>query len=564
MYYGYKTTTMASQKESPRQKMISMMYLVLTALLALNVSDQVLKGFIVVDESIEVSKKIITENNAQIEKAFAEYVKQGNLEAKPYYEKCIEARTKINRLVECIDTMKYNLISRIEKTDRPDTVQIRYMKKLDDFDTPTSLFIGSNETKPKTEIYSAMSLKNSLNLLGKELDDMVAELEKGKKIDGSDGNSLREKIKTIIPVDRNVKEDGIKMNWELDNFYNIPTAAVITMFNKTQNDLKNLESEMFRVLAASSNKYLFKVNKLEAKVISPSPYVLSGEKFTAEIFLSASGTDIDKGRMRVLVGAEYDSTTNKITKTGAALEVENGVGKFNHIGSGQGPQTFAGLVEYKNPRGELEYYPFSYNYMVAAPFYAISADNMNVLYLGVDNPVSVSAAGFAPTDLQVKVNGCGASLKQSSAGKFIITATSTGTCSMIVYAKTTDGLKQQGIPKTFRVKSIPPPVAKINGKPVLTTLELSNNELSAFSSLAAVCLGFDFPVNAVVKQAKILAYDRNGNIVEEVINGPTLSSKAKEIISNTRSGKRIFIEDIKVSINNQIVYAPNVIIKKKS
>ena len=80
---------MASHKESPRQKMIGMMYLVLTALLAMNISDQVLKGFITVDESIDKSKQIFTENNKQIEAAFLEYINQGNVEAKPYYEKCI-------------------------------------------------------------------------------------------------------------------------------------------------------------------------------------------------------------------------------------------------------------------------------------------------------------------------------------------------------------------------------------------------------------------------------------------------------------------------------------------
>lgn len=554
---------MASHKESPRQKMIGMMYLVLTALLALNISDQVLKGFITVDEGIDKSKKIISQNNLQIEKAFKEYVDAGNIEAKPYYEKCVESRTKIERMINYIDSMKYTLISKTEKTTRPDTVQLRFMKKLDDFDTPTQLFIGSDEVSPKTTIYSAFSLKENLIHLGSDLEKMIADLKSKEQLDMADGNSLIEKVNTIKPTDRNSIEEGIKMNWIMDNFYNIPTAAVITNFDKIQTDLKNIESELFRVLAASSSKYIFKINKLQAKVLAPSSYVQTGEFFTADILLSASSKELTSDRMKVLIGAEYDTIQKKLTKPGEAISVMDGIGKYEVKGAGQGPQNFEGLIEYKNPKGNMEYYPFSYSYMVAAPFSAIGADNMNVMYVGVDNPVSASAAGFAPTDLSINISGCGAKIKQLSAGKYVINATSTGTCLMTVMAKTAQGLKQQGPPKVFRVKAIPPPVAKINGKPVLSTLELQLTELNTINSLGAICMGFEFPVNAVVKEATIVASDRNGNLQEEKINSPLLTNRAKEILRGIGPGKRAFIEGIKVNINGQTVPAPDVIIKRK-
>lgn len=554
---------MASNKETPRQKMISMMYLVLTALLALNVSDQVLKGFITVDESIDKSKKIITDNNKQIELAFQDYIKQGNLEAKPYYDKCLLARKKIETVMNYIDTMKYNLISEAEDTQQPDTVQMRFMKHLEDFDTPTGMFIGSDETNPKKNRYSALDLKQNLNQLSNDLIDMVTELEKGKKLDGTDGKSLKEKIKTIIPIDRNSLEDGIKMNWEMDNFYNIPTAAVITNFDKMQTDLKNLESEMFRVLAASSNKYLFKINKLQAKVLAPNAYILSGEKFKADILLSASSNALSADRMKVLIGAKYDSVQKKLINPGQEITIEDGIGKYEVNGIGQGPQNINGLVEYKDPSGQLQYYPFSYTYMVAAPFNAVSADNMNVMYIGVDNPVSASAAGFAPTDLTVKISGCGTSLKSVGPGKFVANATSTGTCFVTIYAKTSEGLKQQGPAKPFRVKSIPPPIVKINGKPVLSTLDLKATEIAAINSIGAVCLGFEFPVNAKIVEASISGIDRFGNITAEKINSSVLGKDAKKILSDLGPGKRAFIEGIKVSVNGQIFTAPDVIIKRK-
>ena len=86
---------MSSGKETPRQKMIGMMYLVLTALLALNVSKEILQGFVMVDESIGKSKVILTENNERVQKAFEDYVKDGNSEAMPYLLKSIETQKSI-------------------------------------------------------------------------------------------------------------------------------------------------------------------------------------------------------------------------------------------------------------------------------------------------------------------------------------------------------------------------------------------------------------------------------------------------------------------------------------
>ncbi|MBK7309741.1 MAG: hypothetical protein IPI93_02850 [Sphingobacteriaceae bacterium] len=554
---------MSSTKETPRQKMISMMYLVLTALLALNVSDQVLKGFITVDEGIAKSNSIIAENNKQIEQAFKTYVEAGNVEAKPYYEKCVESRIKIERTIHYIDSMKYALIISTQKTTKPDTAQLRFMNKLDDFDTPTYLFIGDDETNLKKEPYSAFDLRQKLNGLSNDLNKMISDLSKDGKLDEADAMSLKEKTKTIVPVDRNAIEDDLKMNWELDNFYNIPTAAVITNFDKMKTDLKNVESELFRVFAASSNKHLFKANKLQAKVLAPSSYVLSGETFKADILLSASSTQLTPDRMTVLMGAKYDDATKKLTMPGSSITVADGIGKYEALGSNTGEQKFDGVIQYKNSYGKFEYYPFESSYMVAAPFSAVGADNMNVIYIGVDNPISASAAGFAPTDLVVNVSGCGAKLRSNGAGKFIISASTTGTCMMTVSARTPQGLKQQGPAKAFRVKNIPPPVAKINGKPVLSSLEMKLNELSTLSSLGAVCVGFEFPTTTLIKEATIVGYDKNGALQETKITNATLTPEAKRIIASTPVNKRVFIENIKVSINGQNMTVPDVIIKRK-
>lgn len=554
---------MASNKETPRQKMIGMMYLVLTALLALNVSDQVLKGFITVDEGIEKSNLIIALNNQQIEGAFKEYVDAGNVEAKPYYDKCVQSRIKIEGLINYIDSMKYNLITSTQKTTKPDTSQIRHMIKLDDFDTPTYLFLGDDETNPKKTPYSAYDLRQKLSALAGDLNKMITDMVKDSTIDAADAMSLKEKTKTIVPADRNVIENDLKMNWELDNFYNIPTAAVLTNFDKMKTDLNNVESELFRVFAASSNKHLFTANKLQAKVLVPQSYVQTGEMFNADILLSASSSKMNADRMKVLIGAKYDTISNILSTPGTSVNVEDGVGKFQIQTSTPGEQKFGGVIQYKNSYGKYEYYPFESSYMVASPFSAIAADNMNVMYIGVENPVSASAAGFAPSELVVNVTGCGATLRSTGPGKYVVKAATSGTCTMTVMARTPQGLKAQGPPKIFRVKSIPQPVAKINGKPVLSTLEMKPAELSVLNSISAVCVGFEFPTNIQIKEASIVSYDKNGMLKETKINSSIFTQEAKNIIASTPLNKRIFIENIKANINGQNVSVPDVIIKKK-
>lgn len=554
---------MASSKETPRQKMIGMMYLVLTALLALNVSDQVLKGFVTVDEGIDKSNTIIALNNKQIEQAFKEYVQAGNKEAKPYYDKCVESRIKIERLVHYIDTMKYSLISSTQKTTKPDTSQIRHMIKLDDFDTPTYLFIGDDETDLKTTPYSANDLKKKMTGLSEDLNKMINELVTAKKLDNADAMSLKEKTKTIVPIDRNIIENDLKMGWELDNFYNIPTAAVLTNFDKMKTDLENVKSELFRVFAASSNKHVFTANKLQAKVITPNPYVLTGETFNADILLSASSTELNEEKMKVLMGAKYDTATKKLTVPGNSLSITDGVGKYQVLASATGEQKFDGVIQYKNSFGEFEYYPFQSSYMVAAPFSAVAADNMNVMYIGVENPISASAAGFAPSDLVVNVSGCGAKLKSTGAGKYSITASTTGTCMMTIMAKTKDGMKQQGPPKVFRVKAIPQPVFKWNNLPVLGTLEMNLNQLTSIKAINITIPGFEFPIKTSVIEATIVGYDRNGSLKEAKITSAGLTEEAKNIIKSTGVNKRVFIENIKLNINGQNMAVPNVIIKRK-
>ncbi len=553
---------MSSGKETPRQKMIGMMYLVLTALLALNVSKEILKGFVTVDESIEKSKLILNENNLRVQKAFEEYVKDGNYEAKPYLLKAIEAQRTIRLTDAYIDSIKLIVVQKTEGSGKRDTSQLRFMDKLDDYDTPTHVMIGSDETSPITTKYSAKALREQLENLHTNLTVMLDNMQKNKetKLDAADLSALKQKLNTIKPVDRNISNDGIKLNWELENFYHMPMAAVITNLNKMQADMKNIESEFLHVFASASSKFVFKIDKLQAKVMAPSAYVLAGQPFKADIVLGASSSELTGDRMKVLVGAEYDTLTKRMTVPGSSLSIADGMGKYENATSVTGQKNLKGVVVYKNPRGTDEYYPFDFSYMVAPPFTAVSADNMNIFYAGVDNPISVSSAGFSPADVKVSITGCGAEAKSTAAGKYVLTAKSSGTCIIVVSAKVNGVYQQQGPAKLFRVKDIPPAVLRIGGKLAVSNLEFTKGELKGIGALGAECPGFMFPVTMVVKSFNL----ELAGIPPITCSSNALSQEAKEALAKMRPGQKAYIDNIKVSTPKGIITLPVAQIRIKS
>ncbi len=555
---------MASGKETPRQKMIGMMYLVLTALLALNVSKQILKGFVTVDENIEKSKQILTENNERLRKTFEDYVSLGNAEAKPYLVKAIEAQAYTGAVNAYLDSMKMIVIRKTEKLPKPDTAHLRYMERLDDYDTPTYLLIGDDEASPRATPYSARALRQQMAGLYDKLNRLVDDMQKdpGTKIEDAELKALKEKLATIRPVDRNIEDDGVKLNWELENFYHLPMAAVVTNLNKMQADVRNIESEFLHVFSAAGAKPDVRTNKLVARVLAPTAYVQTGQAFKADILLSAGSTSLPPDRMKVLVGARYDESKHQLTQPGSPLNITEGIGKYEATATGQGEQTIEGVVVYKNTKGVDEYYPFNYTYMVAPPFTAVAADNMNVLYVGVSNPLSVSAAGIAPTQLVVTATGCGAKVLPSGLGKYEVQATSAGTCMVTVAAKTAEGLKTQGAPKLFRVKNIPLPVAKIAGRPAISTIDLTTLEISGIGGLGAISLGFEFPVNFKVQDFEVVTVQA-GNYKMEPCKGPNLTARAKESLAKLNKGQRAYFENIRVQTPSGLITIPNATIRLK-
>jgi gliding motility-associated protein GldM len=526
---------MAGGKETPRQKMIGMMYLVLTALLAMNVSKQILKGYITVNESMVKSRENLEENNKRVTQAFENTI-AGNAGAAPYFERAKEAQKMIKDVEKYIDQVKYNVVGKTEATEKGDTVHLKYAQKIDDYDTPTFHLIGSEASSPENKPLSAVELKKKLTDLSAGLQGILDKMQSSQsKLLQDDYESLKRKIASLKPHDSGAEEDGIKMTWEVENFYHLPMAAVVCNLNKMAADLSNVEAEILNIFSGASGKLAIKFDNLKARVIAPSSYIQAGQQYTADIFIAASSSKISKEDMKVYIG--IDSAEAAAGKAGTEVPVEGGEGKYLVGTGGQGEQTYKGVIKYKNPDGTFKYYPFTQSYMVAAPAVAVQLVKMNVMYIGVDNPIQVSAAGVSPTDLQVNISGCGAT-KTGSGGKFVVRATSPGTCMVSVSAKG----KSQGPPIPIRVKKIPDPVAKVGGK--TGNVDVKKIELGQIGGVGAELAGFDFDAKFSVVSFELSAVVK-GALKSVVCPGNSLSSEARSILSSAGVGSKIFFENVK-------------------
>jgi gliding motility-associated protein GldM len=537
-----------NSKETPRQKMIGMMYLVLTCLLALNISREVLEGFVTINESIENTNSNFTANTKMMMAAFDEAIKNGHQEAKPYYNKAREVTGLTQKTFDYVDKLKREVKQYTEDLKGADTMKLGKIENLDNFDKPTFLLIGADEKHPKTGAFSAKELRANIEMLTKELNKMITEMKDkdGLKLPEKDFLILKDKIKLFTPHDNFKDKDGKPITWEFKNFYNMPLAAVITNLSKIQSDIRNIEAEMISTFAAASSKLAVPFNVLEARIVPVSQYVQSGSPFRADVFLTASSTHFNDDNLQFILG-DIDTTTGKLGAGAIVLPIEKGNGKINLPTSVAGHKEIKGWIKFREGTGIYKYFKYDNEYIVANSAVAVSADKMNVMYVGVDNPISVSAAGVAPTDLMVSIKGAGASIVNIGNGKYNVKVGSAGTCSVTVMQKTATGLKQQGTPQVFRVKSLPNPPLRVAGKTTTGLLEIDKSMATMIGSIGVDNTGFDFNAPFKVLDYTMITFNAPSGVSPEYkSSGSSLSPEGMSAIRKVKKGSKIYFENIRV------------------
>src|SRR5690606_16686661 len=398
---------MAGGKETPRQKMIGMMYLVLTALLALNVSKEILDAFVIINEGLESTKITfkdkISDQYARFEASFNE----NQTKYRENWEKAKEVRQLSDDLINQVDQMKAYLISNVE--GKPieeviadngrgqDTVlSLQYVQTKDNYDISTNVMIGENPGLPRAEHPDGNHL-TALNLR----ENLETYRDRLKELLGDNNPVLVGNLENSFDFSERKDASGTVTNWESMNFYHIPIAAVVTNLSKIQTDVRNAESDLVTYLMADVEAASFKFTKLRPIAIPQSNYVLQGDTFKADVFLAAyDDTNFPTVEIGVDETVEHDSANTALTGESRIVEIgDDGFAKLKIPADQIGFRNWKGVIKFRGPTGEVPYL-FDVEYEVAKPSLVVSPTKMNVFYRGLQNPVEISVPGFSAEKIQ--------------------------------------------------------------------------------------------------------------------------------------------------------------------
>ncbi len=483
-----------SISKEPRQLMITLMYLVLTAMLALNVSAEILNAFLSMDESINESNQIVSESNAGLFRSI-----QVQAKAYPQYEKheitAENAQQITKQFCSYIEGIKLKLI---EATGGLDEAELPVGKK--DKDTPTRIFVEEG--------------------IGRNLKDSVL-ATKNKLLNLIESPEDRLSLEKIIPLKiKAVPKNSDKKNWADFTFRQMPVAAVLPMLSKFQSDAQVAETSLLNYLAKKiSAKPVH--DEYKAMISADKSYVIRGEELNADIFLGA-----------------YSSTTDNISVkvNGIRVPVRNGKASFKKITQQMGDQELSVEVFARDPlSGDVKTYREKFKYEVGERTVTTSADKMNVFYVGVDNPFSVSAAGVSSQD--VRVSASGTAINKIGNGKYNVKPTKPG--------KATITVSGGELPTTsfeYRVKPIPTPIAKLGNK---LSGKMSPNEFKLYKEIKPILENFDFNANCKIIGYEMIRVDKHGDGFPSNNSGAKYNNKSTRFANQAQRGDKYYFENIK-------------------
>jgi gliding motility-associated protein GldM len=537
---------MGHGKETPRQKMIGMMYLVLTAMLAMNVSAEVLDAFRLVNNGIKKTTTNFSKKNETIYDDIAEEAAINKQKAGPWKNKADEVRRRADELYDYIQNdLKVHIIKEnqgeniaeneaLEITENGDTI-IHHSKVKGGahWNTSTRILIGKGESQNG----KAYTLKKKINEFRKHLLSLI-DTNDVKII-----NSIKSGLDTSDPPRLEGYE---KKSWERKHFYNIPLAATLTLLSKMQADIRNAESEIIDYLLKQINAGEFNFNKLEATVIPNSSDIIRGNEYRADVFLAARDTTAPP----VILIGEWDSIQRpdgtydyRMTRIDDTLHVDKdeGKGKYIQKTSRLGQHEWGGIIKLTGPEGDTIKKPFHRSYRVARPNVVISPTKMNVFYVGIPNPVSISVPGVPSNKIRPRMtNG---SIRKVSAGNYEVLPNNVGRNCVIRVSAETDGQFRSYGSQTFRVKGLPTPTANVAGK---SGGDISKNLLVAQSAVFAEMEDFLFDLEYTITQFTVTTTDRGGYIKDITRKNNRIDQQVRKWMQqNIRRNSKVTFEDLR-------------------
>lgn len=487
--------------------MINLMYLVLTAMLALNVSSEILNAFKNINDSIGKSNKSILDNNTQV------YTSLDALEQQPeqrerikdYNAKAKIVKAKAEELYGYLDTLKQTVIRGAGGID----LETGRIKDEGNIDIATHLFVEAKGKKGGEELKQRLT------------DTRAAMLQVVRENDRA--NIARQ---MPLAIDTPAKsENNPQGNWAVGTFYHIPAIAAVTMFSKFQNDLRNSEALILKQLMEEANANVLKFDDIQAIAVPKTSYALVGQKIEANIMLAA-----------------YNRTVNPTvsSSSGRVVKIQDGVANWETTAAGVGMQKVRGSLSLTF-NGETKTKPWEFQYMVGSAGASMQLDKMNVFYIGVENPVTVTAAGYSLEDVSLDVSG-GAQVVGSK-GKYNVNVFQPGKVMATIRAKTQNGSIQPVGNMEIRVRMIPNPEARIAAK---SGGSIPKNVLQAQEGIIAALDNFDFAARFQVTSYQFSYLPKRGDYVGPlIVSGPRFSDQVRQIIDRSRPGDRVYFEEVR-------------------
>ncbi|MCQ2329744.1 MAG: gliding motility protein GldM [Paludibacteraceae bacterium] len=506
--------------ETPRQKMIGMMYLVLTAMLALNVAAEILNGYKMVNSSL-VDSITTTESRVKGLITTMEYMNEQNpVKTKEWLDKTYLVRDECDKMYGILQEFKEGIISAADGGDfekaksQPGFDVSRYsMSKPDNLDGASNYAEVNQYETSKTG--RGADLQNAIINFRKFVEKMF------------DNDTARTRVYEITFKTDKIYSDHAKdsVDWVQGTFESMPAIAAVTMISKYQSDVRFAEEAMIQYFRSRTDAGDMRVNKITAVVIPDSKVVMQGGKYHAELALMA--VDTTKQPDYYVNGQKLENCM--IDRSAGAV----------------GDVKYSGEIVVTNAEGERISYPFESEYSVTPPNATIANEEMNVVYRGYNNIMQIAVPGVSSSKLSVSASG--ASFTRN--GDNWICKVEGGAAEInISVTANVDGKNVSMGSKSFRVRSLPNPTAFIklsNGD--LFSADKGGIKKSQFEGASVVAEygeSENLKANFVVKSFQMSISDGRGGTRKIASEGNKFSSSQLQTIKNMKSGTVISLSNI--------------------
>ena len=489
---------------SPRQKMINLMYVVLMAMLALNVSNEVLNGFTVVEESLGRTTSNSAKENAAIYDTFSQQMKQNPEKVRQWFEKSQAVKLMSDSLYNFAQQLKEAIVREADGKD----ADLNNIKAKDDLEAASQIMLAPGTGK------------------GKHLFEMINSY-RGRILKMVGDPKQQEIIASNLTTEVPKSQRALGKNWQEYMFEDMPVAAAVTLLSKLQSDVRYAEGEVLHTLVSNIDVKDIRVNKLDAFVIPEKTTLYPGEVFSADIVMAAVDTTMQP----------------EIYVNGTKI---NPKGKYSFTAGAVGEHSFSGYLMTRNAAGETMRRDFLQKYtVIPAPTGAtVAADLMNVLYAGFQNPMSVSVPGVPANAVSVSMSG--GSLVSKGAGHYVATPSQVGKDVVFTVSANDKGKTRQMAQVTFKVRKLPDPTPYVViGSDRFKGGNMPKASLVAMDALhAAIDDGLlDIPFK--VLSFETVFFDDMGNSIPIASEGASFSGRQKDTFRRLSRNKRFYVRGVK-------------------